>query len=89
MAGLRLRFRSREYDFRPYGSERKDEIDKAWKLLHSVAEKVGAQLEWDEASDTHFEGDLGESGWIALRSGTRCSARGSIIDAGSGKRPPC
>ena len=41
MAGLRLRFRSREYDFRPYGSERKDEIDKAWKLLHSFAEKVG------------------------------------------------
>ena len=40
MAGLRLRFRSREYDFRPYGSERKDEIDKAWKLLHSFAQKV-------------------------------------------------
>ena len=41
----------------------------AWRqdLVSSVAEKVGAQLEWDEASDTHFESDLGESGWIALR----------------------
>ena len=41
----------------------------AWRqdLVSSVAEKVGAQLEWDEACETHFEGDLGESGWIALR----------------------
>tara|TARA_R110002096_G_C14474128_1_gene713310 strand:+ start:274 stop:897 length:624 start_codon:yes stop_codon:yes gene_type:complete len=36
-------------------------------LVSSVAEKVGTQLEWDESSDTQFEGDLGESGWIALR----------------------
>lgn len=41
----------------------------AWRadLVSSVAEKVGAQLEWDEASDTVFECDLGESGWTALR----------------------
>ncbi len=41
----------------------------AWRkdLVSSVAEKVGAQLAWDEASDTVFESDLGDSGWIALR----------------------
>lgn len=41
----------------------------AWRkdLVSSVAEKVGAQLEWDEASDTVFESDLGASGWTALR----------------------
>jgi hypothetical protein len=41
----------------------------AWRkdLVSSVAEKVGAQLEWDESSDTVFESDLGDSGWIALR----------------------
>jgi hypothetical protein len=41
----------------------------AWRkdLVSSVAEKVGAQLEWDEASDVVFESDLGDSGWVALR----------------------
>jgi len=41
----------------------------AWRkdLVSSVAEKVGAQLDWDEASDTDFESDLGEAGWTALR----------------------
>lgn len=41
----------------------------AWRkdLVSSVAEKVGVQLEWDEASDVSFEGDLGDSGWTALR----------------------
>lgn len=41
----------------------------AWRkdLVSSVAERVGAQLEWDETSDTAFESDLGESGWTALR----------------------
>lgn len=41
----------------------------AWRkdLVSSVAEKVGAQLEWDESSDVVFESDLGDSGWVALR----------------------
>lgn len=41
----------------------------AWRkdLVSSVAEKVGAQLDWDEASDVVFESDLGDSGWVALR----------------------
>jgi hypothetical protein len=41
----------------------------AWRkdLVSSVAEKVGEQLTWDEASDTVFESDLGDSGWNALR----------------------
>lgn len=41
----------------------------AWRkdLVSSVAEKVGAQLEWDEASEVAFEADLGVSGWTALR----------------------
>ncbi|MGK0519654.1 MAG: hypothetical protein ACJAUC_002356, partial [Planctomycetota bacterium] len=41
----------------------------AWRkdLVSSVAEKVGSQLEWDEASDVVFESDLGDSGWVALR----------------------
>lgn len=41
----------------------------AWRkdLVSSVAEKVGAQLEWDEASGVVFESDLGDSGWVALR----------------------
>ena len=41
----------------------------AWRvdLVSSVAEKVGAQFAWDEASEVAFESDLGESGWIGLR----------------------
>lgn len=41
----------------------------AWRddLRSSVADKVAAQLEWDEASDVSHTADLGESGWIALR----------------------
>lgn len=41
----------------------------AWRadLRAAVAAKVGAQLEWDEASTVAEEHDLGASGWMALR----------------------
>lgn len=41
----------------------------AWRddLRASVAEKVRAQLAWDEGAETTFVSDLGESGWMALR----------------------
>jgi hypothetical protein len=36
-------------------------------LRSSVAEKVAAQLDWDEAAPAAFSADLGDSGWMALR----------------------
>ena len=41
----------------------------AWRrdLRGAVADKVSAELEWDERRDVAFEADLGEAGWIALR----------------------
>ncbi len=36
-------------------------------LRSSVAEKVAAQLDWDEAAPAAFTADLGDSGWMALR----------------------
>lgn len=41
----------------------------AWRddLISSVAEKVGAQFVWDEASATSFASDLGDAGWTALK----------------------
>ena len=41
MAGLQKRFREKQYDFRSFGTHRKAEIDDSWKLLQSVAAKVG------------------------------------------------
>ena len=41
MAGLQKRFREKQYDFRSFGTHRKAEIDDSWKLLQSVADKVG------------------------------------------------
>lgn len=41
----------------------------AWRddLRSSVAQKVGAQLEWDEGAAIDARFDLGDSGWLALR----------------------
>ncbi|MBL8751661.1 MAG: hypothetical protein JNK15_00055 [Planctomycetes bacterium] len=36
-------------------------------LQGSVAKKVGEQLDWDESAQVSFTGDLGDSGWQALR----------------------
>ena len=41
MAGLQKRFREKQYDFRSFGTHRKAEVDDSWKLLQSVADKVG------------------------------------------------
>lgn len=41
----------------------------AWRsaLRASVADKVSAQLVWDESADAVANCDLGDSGWLALR----------------------
>jgi hypothetical protein len=41
----------------------------AWRedLRGAVADKVRAQLEWDEAGEFALATDLGDSGWLALR----------------------
>lgn len=41
----------------------------AWRedLRAAVAEKVRAQLVWDEGADVAFRAELGEAGWMALR----------------------
>lgn len=41
----------------------------AWRsaLRASLADKVAAQLVWDETADAVATGDFGDSGWLALR----------------------
>jgi hypothetical protein len=41
----------------------------AWRddLRSSVADKVGAQLHWEESSQVMSIADFGDSGWVALR----------------------
>lgn len=41
----------------------------AWRedLRGAVADKIRAQLEWDEGADVAITTDLGDSGWMALR----------------------